>query len=113
MLFKRISGAEGSVDIPALGAVVGTMGSWILTPREDPGSDASTYDLRVVFSYVNPWLFNNTTYQKRITIRLSKKQQFRLDIVPSARTVLDGMSLLIEGVTLNVLQDTRTGVRHS
>lgn len=101
---KSMRGIEGEVTLPALGAVIGTMQKWSLTRRED-GSRNSGYRLHAVFSYLNPLLFNESSLTKQITVAIrdrdrSVNKQYRLEPVPGQRMVLEGMSLLIEGVSI-------------
>ena len=105
-LFKTLSGQTfknrpaGIVDIPFLGAKVGEFDNWTLRRRGDEGADASLYDLHAVFSFLSKPLWDDDEYEKRIVVSLSPQRQFRLEQVPGMRTVLQGKSLLIEGVTL-------------
>jgi hypothetical protein len=104
VLFKRISGIHGTVTIPSVGLNVGTMGSWTLTRREDSPPGVGEWDLRAAFSYINTYAFNAEQWQKQITVTLGHPKtgkQYR--VTPTAgRTVLDGQTLLIEGVNLDV-----------
>jgi hypothetical protein len=105
-LFKTLSGKSfknrpaGIVDIPFLGAKVGEFDNWTLIRRGDVGPDASLYDLHAAFSFISRPLWDDDEYKKRIVVSLSPSKQYRLEQVPEMRTVLQGKSLLIEGVTL-------------
>lgn len=105
-LFKTLTGRSyknrpaGIVDIPFLGAKVGEFDSWQLHRRGDEGADAALYDLHASFSFLSRPLWDDDEYDKRIVVSLSPTQQYRLEQVPEMRTVLQGKSLLIEGVTL-------------
>jgi hypothetical protein len=98
-IFQSLRGKEGRVVIPGVGAVVGIIGDWSLTRREDSGPAEGTYDLRASFSYLNVSLFN-AKMKKRVEISLSKDNQFSLDQLDGMRTVLIEKRLLMEGVTL-------------
>jgi hypothetical protein len=102
MLFKQITGIYGSVTIPAVGLNIGTMGSWTLTRREETPPGFGEWDLRAVFSYINEFAWKAEGYNKEIKVVLGhpkKGKQYRLELT-DGRTVLDGRSLLIEGVHL-------------
>lgn len=99
---KSMRGVEGEVTVPALGMVIGTMQKWSLARRED-GSRRSGYRLHAVFSYLNPMFFNSDSLTKQITIAIRDRdrkvnKQYRLEPIPGQKMVLEGMSLLIEGV---------------
>jgi len=98
-LFKRISGVRGQITIPDLGAVIGVMEKWELTRR---GADSGThrYDLRVVFSFVNPLLFNDTDYAKEAKLIVGRSKEFRAHLAEAEETVLNGRVLLVKGVKL-------------
>src|SRR5512141_312000 len=100
MLFKKISGIYGSVTIPSIGLTIGTMGSWTLARREDSPPGVGEWDLHVVFSFINHYAWSSTGWEKQITVILGNPKtgkQFR--VTPTTgRTVLDGKTLLLEGV---------------
>jgi hypothetical protein len=101
---KSMKGVEGEITVPSLGMVIGTMMKWSLTRRED-GSRSSGYRLHAVFSYLNPMFFNEESLTKQITIALRDRdrkvnKEFRLEPIPGQKMALEGMSLLIEGVTI-------------
>jgi hypothetical protein len=103
MLFKQITGIYGSVTIPAVGLNIGTMGSWTLTRREETPPELGEWDLHAEFSYINEFAWSAEGYAKEITVVLGhpkKGTQYRLELT-DGRTVLDGRSLLIEGVRLH------------
>lgn len=106
MLFKRITGIYGEVTIPSIGLTIATMGDWTLLRREETTPELGEWDLRAVFSYVNAYAFGAEEWKKEIRITIGDKRrgkQYRLD--PTiGRTVLEGRSLLIEGVTLCPLE---------
>jgi len=98
-LFKRISGVRGQITIPDLGAVVGVTEKWELTRR---GADSGTYryDLRAVFSFVNPLLFNDPDYTKEAQLVIGRSKEFRAQLTEAEETVLTGRVLLVKGVKL-------------
>jgi hypothetical protein len=99
-LFQRINGKTGEVRIEALGVLVGTFQSWTLTRRGDDGPGADLYDLRAVFSYANPHLWEDDDYTKTITVKLGK-EVFRLEQEDGYETRLDGRrSIYMQGVRL-------------
>ena len=110
MLLKRLystggNGPTGKVDVPAVGLLIGEIGSWDLTRREGEVSpDKGPYVLRASFLHVSEWLFNDESLAKRIVIEIGRGKQYRLEADDDARTVLDGRSLLIEGVKLCPLE---------
>jgi hypothetical protein len=98
---KAVRGIEGEVTIPALGATIGTFAKWTLTRSEDGRSNESEYVLRGAFSYFNPVLWEDESLQKRVTIRLGRNgTQYLLVQKPDRRTVLEGSSIIMEGITL-------------
>jgi hypothetical protein len=102
MLFKRITGIYGEVTIPSIGLHIATMGDWTLSRREETTPELGEWDLRAVFSYVNEYAFRSEDWKKEIRITIGDKRkgkQYRLDPT-TGRTVLEGRSLLIEGVNL-------------
>lgn len=107
LLFKRISGVRGQIVIPDLDAVVGIMEKWELIRR---GVDSGThrYDLRAVFSFVNPLLFNDGDYDKEARIVLGRTKEFRAQLSEAEETVLTGRVLLVRGVKLHEREDARS-----
>jgi len=108
-------GVDGEITVPSLGMVIGTMQKWSLTRRED-GSRSSGYRLHAVFSYLNPMFFNAESLTKQITISIRDRdrkvdKQYRLEAIPGQKTVLEGMSLLIEGVEIWPLEETTPSSR--
>jgi hypothetical protein len=99
-LFQSLSGREGEFRIPALGALIATMNRWTLTRRgEDYGATERLYDLRAVFSYVNPNLWDDPDYQMVCTIKIGTNQ-FKLTSGMASQPRLEGNGLLWEGVEL-------------
>lgn len=104
---KAVRGVDGEVSIPALGATIGTFAKWTLTRSEDGHSKESEFVLRGAFSYLNPILWADDTFTKRMTIRLGRNgQQYLLVQKPDRRTVLEGASIIMEGITLCPVETT-------
>lgn len=111
-IFQKIGGIEGTVTIPSLGALIGKMDKWSLTMRRDEeDSDGEgavgLYDLRAVFSYFNPHLWEDKDYEKDIVVVLGKgpqRLQFRVQQANGEETVLTGRTLLMKGVSLDVVR---------
>jgi hypothetical protein len=103
-IFQKIQGIKGECRIPTLGALIGTMSQWTLTRREgeDGASDGDgLYDLRAVFSYLNPHLWEDEDYAKEIVVTLGRTKQFRVHKANGEETVLVGRSLLMKGVSIS------------
>ncbi len=107
-IFQKISGTKGEVRIPSLGALIGTMNQWMLTRRGgEDGADEGNglYDLRAVFSYLNPHLWEDEEYEKQIVLTLGRTKQFRVQRASDEETVLIGRTLLMKGVSIHVYED--------
>lgn len=103
-MLTSLRGTQGQVTIPSFGAVCGIIepprGYWSLRRREDvPQDGTGVFRLHAVFSYLNPDLWASP-YEKEFVITLAKGKRYRLDVSHAERTVLEGSSLLIEGVSL-------------
>lgn len=99
-LGDKIWGKGGKVDVPAVGLLVGEFTSWELKRREESPEGKGPFTLRATFAHVIPWMFNDPAISHRIVVEIGRGQQYRLETDDDSRTVLDGPSLLIEGVTL-------------
>lgn len=104
-IFQRFNGQKGRVLIPALGAHIGTMNQWELRRRggdDDPKS--GTYDLRAVFSYINPHLWHDADYEKEVIVEMGRGNQhlqLRVHLIDAEETVLRDRTLLAKGVTIS------------
>jgi hypothetical protein len=99
-LFQHLTGKTGEIRIEALGVLVGTMSDWTLTRRGDDVPGAGLYDLYAVFSYVNPALWDDGDYSKRITVKIGK-EIFGIEQEDGFETTLDERkSLRMQGVKL-------------
>ena len=92
--WREISGREGKVMVPSLGAVIGIMNNWTLRRREeaDPGNPG-LLTLRASFSYVNEYLMSDTEMAKKVTVVISKDTHYQ---VRSPRVAWDGQTLVME-----------------
>jgi hypothetical protein len=108
-IFQRLSGQKGRVTIPALGAHIGTMNEWELRRRgDDDDPRAGSYDLRAVFSYINPHLFHDADYEKDVVIEMGRGRQhlqLRVHMVDAEATVLRDRTLLMKGVKISEYSD--------
>lgn len=104
VVFKRLWGKTGRIDVPSVGLLIGEMTSWDLQRREETPPDHGAYVLRASFSYLSEWMFKDPALHHRITIEIGRGQKYRLEPDADARTVLDVLSLLIEGVTIQPWQ---------
>jgi hypothetical protein len=106
-VFQKINGVRGECRIPTLGALIGTMSQWQLARRGgedgDPGG-SGLYDLRAVFSYLNPHLWADEDYDKEIIVTLGRTKQFRVQKASDEETVLVGRTLLMKGVSIDVYE---------
>lgn len=103
-LFKTIRSGlykpAGTVEIPFLGAKVGELTSWTLQRRGDQGPDASLYDLHAVFSFLSDALWEDPDYEKVFVLNLNPHKRYKLAQAEGFRTVREGRSLIMEGVTI-------------
>ena len=99
MYVRSLTGTEGGITFPTLGAHVATFKSWQLTRHEDNGAHAGPFVLRAVMSYMNPLLWDQP-YRRQVKICLGKKC-YTLEQNANAKTEVIGTSqLIMEGVTL-------------
>jgi len=105
-VFKQLWGQHGKIDVPTVGLLIGEMTSWNLERREEVPPGKGAYVLRAAFATLSEWMFSDPALSHRIVIEIGRGQQYRLEPDDDARTVLDGRSLLIEGVTLCRLEAT-------
>lgn len=95
--WRELSGSEGRVTIPSLGAVIGIIDSWKLTRREEssPGNPG-LLTLRASLSYVNPLLFEQPL-EKHVIIQITKEKHYR---VRGERMALDKQTLVMQEAEL-------------
>lgn len=96
-LWHELSGKEGQITIPSLGAVIGKIDGWTLKRREEsaPGNPG-LLTLRASLSYVNPVLFNQPL-TKKVVIRITKDLSYE---VRADSIQLEGSSLTMEEAEL-------------
>ncbi len=95
--WRELTGKEGRVTIPSLGAVIGIMDSWKLTRREEssPGNPG-LLTLRASLSYANRLLFEQPL-EKYVIVQITKDKHYR---VKSERMALVGQALVLEEAEL-------------
>ena len=91
---KIITGVEGRVMVPALGAMPGYFSSWRLVAKED-----ETFEFRATFAYLNQALWDEQSLTKQVFIKIGKDREYRLEV--AGDTELKGKQLTMKGVTLN------------
>lgn len=106
LLFSRIQGTNGSIDVPRLGVPIAEMSGWTLTRRGDVGgegtgteAEANYFDLRAVLARVTEGIFRDPDYEKRVILVL-KGQKYLVTQAPGQRTALTGRSLVMEKVEI-------------
>jgi hypothetical protein len=102
-IFRSITGREGQISIDDFGVVVAKMTMWTLTRRAEEGPEANLYDLNAALAFVNPALWDDDDYEKTVSLVVARgKEPYRLKQEPGFKRVLQGKSLLMEGVSLDV-----------
>lgn len=97
LFLRSVTGREGKVMIPALGAVAGTISYWSLTRREESTPEnPGAMTLRASLSYKGP-LFEEESLIKEVILELSRNKHYR---VCSGRMAVEGDTLVMEGVEL-------------
>ena len=95
--WRELSGKDGQVTIPSLGAVIGIMERWKLTRREESSPvNPGLLTLRADLSYVNPLLFAQPL-EKYVIIQITKEKHYR---VRGGRMALDKQTLVLEEAEL-------------
>lgn len=100
MFGNEIYGNNGKIINPAMGLLIGELPSWELKARKDTPPEAGRFVFRASLSSFSDWMFNDPAIPHLIVIEIGRGQQYRLEVADDSRTVLDGQSLLIEGVNL-------------
>jgi hypothetical protein len=100
VLLNQLYGNHGKVDVPSIGALIGEMSSWTLDFRKEATPEEGLYTFKAYFTTISAWMFNDPSIRHRVLVEIGRGNQYRLDVAAGARTVLDGQSLLIEGVNL-------------
>jgi hypothetical protein len=93
-----MTGTDGKVVVPSVGAVIGTINQWSLRRSEEssPGNPG-LLTLRASFSYVNPALMNEPDITKHVLITVRRDKHYR---VCGDRMAFDGTSLVMEDCKL-------------
>jgi hypothetical protein len=99
MYVRSLSGHEGGVTLPLLGAKIGDFSTWSLRRREEAGPLNGTFSLSASFSYFNPILWGMSELTREIRVSLGKKQ-YRLDLVEAGSVEVISNRLIAQGVTL-------------
>lgn len=101
MYVKSISGVDGEISIPSMGATIGTTAKWTLQRREDRNGPEGVYVFRAVFVYLNPMLFNEDSFKKEIKVRVGRGgQEYRIEPVEGSSVTLEPPTLVMEEVNL-------------
>jgi len=73
-----MSGTEGKVTVPSIGAVVGTISRWSLRREETGSGSLRPMTLRASFSYVNESLLMEESLTKDVVVELRKNTHYRI-----------------------------------
>ena len=95
--WRELTGREGRITIPSLGAVIGIMGDWKLSRAEESNID-NPGEMKLVahMSYVNPILIEQPL-EKHVIVQITKDKHYR---VKSERMALEGLTLVLERAEL-------------
>jgi len=77
-LWGSLSGTEGKVTVPSIGAVVGTISRWTLRREETGSGPLRPMTLRASFSYVNEALLMEESLTKEVIVQLRKNTHYRI-----------------------------------
>lgn len=98
LFWQSMTGIEGKVTVPSVGAVIGTIKNWSLKrPEESSPANPGLLTLRAYFSYVNEGLMNDPDITKSIDITIRKEKHYRICF---ERMAFDGTVLVAEGCSL-------------
>lgn len=97
MMFRSVSGTDGQISVPGLGAVIAEFQTWNLSRREEQGTAGPFWTLYAVFRYQNDLLLKNEALKKRILLRLNSGT--RIELCTWEDWKVEGMQLFAEGVT--------------
>lgn len=98
IFWQNMSGNEGQVVVPSVGAVVGTINRWTLSrPEESSPGNPGLLTLRAYFSYSNPALLNEPDLEKHVEVTIRRGVRYR---VCYERMAFDGTVLIAEGAKL-------------
>lgn len=96
---SSISGTDGRVTIPSIGALIGYFSSWKLSATPD----RKAYNLSATFGYINPTIWRRTQsgeFTRKIVLQVGKEKFYRLEQADGAKTELKNTQLEMEEVTL-------------
>lgn len=96
-IFRLMEGYGGGIEIPFLGASVGTIVSWKLRRRAEAGPEAELFDLTAVLSYLSTPLWDDPDYDKVVMIRWRNGKSIRIEST-GGRVVATPTSLYMEAV---------------
>lgn len=101
LVFSRVSGTAGSIDVPRLGVPIAEISSWTLTRRgsQEDQSEADFFDLRAILTRFTQAIFDDPEYEKRVILVL-KGQRYLVIQAPGQRMALTGRSLVMVKVEL-------------
>lgn len=107
MYLKSITGVEGEVTIPSIGATIGTTQKWALSRRDDRSGSEGIYTFQVAFSYLNVNLFREESLRKEIRVRVNRDGKwYRVERVEGSPTqIISDNQIIFEEVTLWPIED--------
>jgi hypothetical protein len=97
-----MSGTEGKVVVPSIGAVVGTISRWTLRREESGSGPLRPMTLRASFSYVNEQLLMEDALTKDIIVKLRKDTHYR---ITGERMAFVDQVLVMEDCKLWLVED--------
>lgn len=101
-MFGKMTGTEGKLEVPSIGAVIGTMNKWSLRREESSSGNPGLLTLRANFSYLNESLAHEEVLSKQVTITVRRGTHFR---VLSQRTAFEDGVLVMEDCKLERIED--------
>ena len=96
-IWGNMVGDDGTVTVPSIGAVVGTISRWTLRREESGSGPLRPMTLRASFSYVNEFLLMEESLSKEILITIRRGKHLR---VTGDRMAFVDQVLIMEGCTL-------------
>ena len=105
LLYRRIEGRRGKVEIPFLGTLCGEINHWTVVRRAETGPESELYNFHATLQWVNAALFNDPDYatKRKISVTIARGGRVYV-VVPvegeGQRTVLTGKSLIVDRVRL-------------
>jgi len=74
----NMTGNDGTITVPSIGAVVGTIIRWTLRREESGSGPLRPMTLRASFSYVNEFLLMEPSLEKEILLTIRKDKHYRI-----------------------------------